>query len=111
MSVLKEDTIPKAYYSLKEVADILEVKKVTLRFWLHKFYPTMQMLRGVKGNSIAGTKTTIKIPAGFVDRIKLLYMLLVVEQYTHKGAERQLNIMNVEREKELIDEFNKRKLL
>lgn len=101
MSVLKDDTIHKVYYSIAEVSKLIKVNATTLRFWRTYFYPTKYPVK----------KNAHKLKADFIDNFKVIYMLRKIEGYTLAGIEKQLNEMNKEKFKELVNEFNKRKLL
>lgn len=105
MSKLKEDLVVRGYYSLSQASEVIGVKKETLRSWLFKFYPTMKDFKRLSTNQ------TIKLPRAMVDNLKVVYMLRKIELYTLEGVAKQLNKMNVEYKKQLINEFNERKLL
>lgn len=101
MTKLKDDLVVKAYYSMVEIADILEVSAITVRSWKQYFFSEIVQKVGYPK----------KVKAYYLERFKLIYMLIRVEQHTFKGVERKLEQLNNVQKQKLIYEFNERKLL
>lgn len=79
MAELEE--IKKKYYSIGEVASMLEVKPSLIRFWESEF-PQLKPRKNRKGNRIYTEKE--------IDQLKQIYYLVKVRKYTLKGAKEKL---------------------
>jgi len=77
----KEREIEKLYYSIGEVADMLNVNKSLLRFWETEF-PSLRPKKASKGNRLY-TKTDIEL-------IKKIQVLVKEKGFTIDGAKKQL---------------------
>ena len=77
------DTIPKHYYSIGEVAELLGVPTSAIRFWEKHF----KGLRPKKTNSQGFRRYSVK-NLQFIQRV---HHLLRVELYTIKGAKRRIH--------------------
>jgi DNA-binding transcriptional MerR regulator len=75
-----EETV-KLFYSIGEVAEILNVNQSTLRFW-EKEFPSIRPVTNKKGNRMYTKKE--------VDLIYKIYDLVKVKGFTLQGARDQL---------------------
>ncbi len=81
MSKIAHNQLTKLYYSIGEVAAMLEVNTSLIRFW-EKEFPTIKPKKNKKGNRLFTTKEIKKI-----DRI---YILVKENGYTLDGARKAL---------------------
>lgn len=88
--VWKEKEIEKRYYTIGEVAKLLELTTPTIRFWLCEFEVDYKIRRTHRGNN--GTEDR-RFVSGDIELLKEIKRLLTVELYTIPGAKRQLEIM------------------
>ena len=77
MSKIDHSRLTKLYYSIGEVADMLDVNASLIRFW-EKEFPTIKPKKNKKGNRLYTPKEILKI-----DRI---YILVKEKGYTLQGA-------------------------
>jgi len=90
MSKIAHNQLTKLYYSIGEVADMLEVNTSLIRFW-EKEFPIIKPKKNKKGNRLYTPKEIKKI-----DRI---YILVKENGYTLDGARKAL------KSKEPIESF------
>jgi len=76
-----EEHLPKKYYSISEVAEMLDLKPHILRFWETEF-PQLRPRKNRAGNR-AYVERDIKI-------VNLIRRLLYEEKYTIEGAKQRL---------------------
>ncbi|NRA10498.1 MAG: MerR family transcriptional regulator [Crocinitomicaceae bacterium] len=81
MSKIAHNQLTKLYYSIGEVANMLEVNTSLIRFW-EKEFPIIKPKKNKKGNRLYTTKEIAKI-----DRI---YILVKENGYTLDGARKAL---------------------
>ncbi len=77
----KPKTIEKAYYSITEVAEMLELSPSLLRFWENQF-SALNPKKGKKGNRMYTPKD--------IELIKKLKLLIKDQGFTLKGAQMAL---------------------
>ncbi len=78
----KEKKVEKLYYSIGEVAEMLEVPVSTVRFWDNEF-DILKPMKNKKGNRLF-TPTDVKY-------LRLIYHLVKDEGMTLGGAKRRLS--------------------
>jgi DNA-binding transcriptional MerR regulator len=81
MSKIAHNQLTKLYYSIGEVADMLEVNTSLIRFW-EKEFPIIKPKKNKKGNRLYTPKEIAKI-----DRI---YVLVKENGYTLDGARKAM---------------------
>jgi DNA-binding transcriptional MerR regulator len=79
----KERKVEKLYYSIGEVAEMLEVPVSTIRFWENEF-DILKPMKNKKGNRLF-TPADIK-------NLKILYHLVKDEGMTLSGAKKKLAV-------------------
>jgi DNA-binding transcriptional MerR regulator len=79
----KEKKVEKLYYSIGEVAEMLEVPVSTIRFWENEF-DILKPMKNKKGNRLF-TPADIK-------NLKILHHLVKEEGMTLSGAKKKLEI-------------------
>lgn len=79
---MKENYPQKIYYSISEVADILEESPSLIRFWSNKFPTVIKPERNKKGNR--------QFTAKDVENFKLIYHLVKESGMTLEGAQKRL---------------------
>lgn len=79
---MKENYPNKIYYSISEVADILEETPSLIRFWSNKFPSLIKPERNKKGNR--------QFTAKDVENFKLIYHLVKESGMTLEGAQKRL---------------------
>lgn len=77
----KEREIEKLYYSIGEVADMLEVNTSLLRYW-EKEFDILRPKKNAKGDRF--------FTKGDIENIKLIHHLVKDKGYTLDGAKQQL---------------------
>ncbi len=88
----KEKEIEKLYYTIGEVAEMLDVNASLLRYW-EKEFDILKPKKNVKGDRFF-TKDDI-------EKIKLIYHLVKEKGYTLDGAKSRLKTESVSTEKKL----------
>jgi len=78
----KEQKVEKLYYSIGEVAEMLEVPVSTVRFWENEF-DILKPMKNKKGNRLF-TPVDVK-------NLKMLYHLVKEEGMTLSGAKKKLS--------------------
>jgi len=78
----KEKTIEKLYYTIGEVAEILDVPVSTVRFWENEF-DILKPMKNKKGNRMFTTAD--------IKNLKIIYHLLKEEGMTLPGAKKRLS--------------------
>lgn len=78
----KEKQIEKIYWSISEVAEMLDVSLSLLRFWESEF-DIIQPLKNRKGDRFYNKRD--------IENLKMIYHLVKEKGYTLKGAKQQLN--------------------
>jgi DNA-binding transcriptional MerR regulator len=81
MPSIENQTLSKLYYSIGEVASMLQVNASLLRFWEKEFNLTVSK-KNKKGNRLFSVKE--------IEQIKRIYQLVKVEGYTLDGAQKAL---------------------
>ena len=76
-----KEIIKKKYYSIGEVASMLDVKPSLIRFWETEF-PQLKPRKNRKGNRVYTEKE--------IDQLKQIYYLVKERGYTLKGAKEKL---------------------
>lgn len=95
MSKINHSELTKLYYSIGEVADMLEVNTSLIRFW-EKEFPAIKPKKTKKGNRLYTPKE--------IARIDRIYVLVKENGYTLDGARKALNSkIPVESENAAID--------
>ena len=79
---MKENYPQKVYYSIGEVADIIEESPSLIRFWSNKFPTLIKPERNKKGNRQFTSKD--------VENFKLIYHLVKECGMTLEGAQKRL---------------------
>jgi len=74
-------TEPKLYYSIREVAETLDVEAYVLRFW-EKEFPTLKPKKSPGGLRLYRQAD--------IDELKIIKDLLYTEKFTIEGAKRQI---------------------
>lgn len=77
----KEKETVKLYYSIGEVADILEVNTSLIRFW-EKEFPILKPKKNKKGNR--------QFTKDDLDNLKMIYHLVKERGFTLQGAKEKL---------------------
>ena len=72
---------PRLYYSIREVAEMLELEPYVLRFW-EKEFPTLKPKKSKGGLRLYKQRD--------IDELRVIRDLLYVEKYTIEGAKRQI---------------------
>ena len=90
MSKIDHNHLTKLYYSICEVADMLDVNASLIRFW-EKEFPTIKPKKNKKGNRLYTPKEILKI-----DRI---YILVKEKGYTLDGARKALKSVATDEQK------------
>ena len=90
MSKIDHSRLTKLYYSIGEVADMLDVNTSLIRFW-EKEFSTIKPKKNKKGNRLYTVKEIQKI-----DRI---YVLVKEQGYTLDGARKALKSGTTEEQK------------
>jgi DNA-binding transcriptional MerR regulator len=83
----EELEMTKLYYTIGEVADMMDVNTSLIRFW-EKEFSILKPKKNKKGNRLFTTKD--------IDNIKRIYQLVKNEGYTLDGAKSQLKSSKVE---------------
>ena len=78
----KEKKVEKLYYSIGEVAEMLDVPVSTVRFWENEF-DILKPMKNKKGNRLF-TSADIK-------NLKIIYHLVKEQQMTLSGARKKLS--------------------
>ena len=96
----KEKEIEKLYYSIGEVAEMLEVNASMLRYWEREF-DILRPKKNAKGDRF--------FTKGDIEKIKLIYHLVKEKGYTLEGAKAQLkgNTEQEEKKFKLIAKLRK----
>ncbi|MEN9968334.1 MAG: hypothetical protein RIR94_506 [Bacteroidota bacterium] len=81
MPSIENQTLSKLYYSIGEVAEMLQVNASLLRFWEKEFNLTVSK-KNKKGNRLFSVKE--------IEQIKRIYHFVKVEGYTLEGAKKAL---------------------
>lgn len=81
MPAIENQTLSKLYYSIGEVAGMLQVNASLLRFWEKEFKLTVSK-KNNKGNRLFSVKE--------IEQIKRIFQLVKVEGYTLEGAKKAL---------------------
>ncbi|TAF84900.1 MAG: MerR family transcriptional regulator [Flavobacteriia bacterium] len=81
MPSIENQTLSKLYYSIGEVADMLQVNASLLRFWEKEFNLVVSK-KNKKGNRLFSVKE--------IEQIKRIYHFVKVEGYTLDGAKKAL---------------------
>lgn len=76
------DSIEKRYFSIGEVAKMLDVKPSLIRFWESEF-PRLKPRKNRKGNRIYTQKD--------IELLKTIYYLVKIRKFTLKGAREKIN--------------------
>jgi DNA-binding transcriptional MerR regulator len=79
----KEKEIVKRYFTIAEVAKILNVNTSLLRFWENEF--KVKVKRSKKGIKIRLYTQAV------LDQFSTIYDLVKVKRFTHEGARQQLD--------------------
>jgi len=77
-----ENEIEKIYFSIGEVAKMLNVNASLIRFW-EKEFNIIKLQKNRKGNRIFTKKN--------IEQFQIIYNLLKVKGYTLEGARKELN--------------------
>ncbi|HNW57285.1 MAG TPA: MerR family transcriptional regulator [Bacteroidales bacterium] len=77
----KEKKIEKLYYSIGEVAEMLDVPVSTVRFWENEF-DVLKPMKNKKGNRL--------FTPGDIKNLKIIYHLLKEQGMTLSGAKKKL---------------------
>lgn len=83
MPPIENQILSKLYYSIGEVASMLEVNASLLRFWEKEFNLTVSK-KNNKGNRLFSVKE--------IEQIKRIYQLVKVQGYTLDGAKKALKL-------------------
>lgn len=96
----KEKEIEKLYYSIGEVAEMLEVNASMLRYWEREF-DILKPKKNAKGDRF--------FTKGDIEKIKLIYHLVKEKGYTLEGAKARLKANPEQEEKKfkLIEKLKK----
>lgn len=98
MSKIAHNQLTKLYYSIGEVADMLEVNTSLIRFW-EKEFPIIKPKKNKKGNRLYTPKE--------IEKIDRIYSLVKDKGYTLDGARKALKLKNKEEAAETsIDSTN-----
>lgn len=81
MSKIDHNQLTKLYYSIGEVADMLEVNTSLIRFW-EKEFPGIKPKKNKKGNRLFTPKE--------IEKIDRIYILVKEQGYTLDGAKKAL---------------------
>lgn len=81
MPAIENQTLSKLYYSIGEVASMLQVNASLLRFWEKEFNLTVSK-KNKKGNRLFSVKE--------IEQIQRIYHFVKVEGYTLEGAKKAL---------------------
>jgi DNA-binding transcriptional MerR regulator len=81
MPAIENQTLSKLYYSIGEVASMLQVNASLLRFWEKEFSLTVSK-KNKKGNRLFSVKE--------IEQIQRIYHFVKVEGYTLEGAKKAL---------------------
>ena len=77
------DDIEKRYYSIREVADMLNVNTSVLRFW-EKEFPQLNPRKGHNGRR--------QYSDNDIERLRIIHYLLKVRKFTLAGAREKLEM-------------------
>lgn len=88
----KEKEITKLYYSIGEVAEILDLSTSLIRYWENEF-PMLSPRKNRKGNRMFTDKD--------IDQVRLIYHLVKERGFTLDGAKRRLR----ENKEETINKY------
>ncbi|MFW5658953.1 MAG: MerR family transcriptional regulator [Bacteroidota bacterium] len=84
MSVIdNSDDIQKRYYSIREVAEMLNVNTSVLRFW-EKEFPQLNPRKGQNGRRQYSERD--------IERLRIIHYLLKVRKFTLAGAREKLEM-------------------
>lgn len=86
MPVIDTQQLTKLYYSIGEVADLLQVNASLLRFWEKEFELKVSK-RNKKGNRLYAVKE--------IEKINKIYALVKVKLYTLDGAKQAMNSKDI----------------
>jgi DNA-binding transcriptional MerR regulator len=86
MPAIENQTLSKLYYSIGEVAEMLQVNASLLRFWEKEFKLEVSK-KNAKGNRLFSVKE--------IEKINRIYYFVKVEGYTLDGAKKALRSKNV----------------
>jgi DNA-binding transcriptional MerR regulator len=78
----KEKKVEKLYYSIGEVAEMLEVPVSTIRFWENEFV-VLKPMKNKKGNRL--------FTPGDIKNLRIIYHLVKEEGMTLSGAKKKLS--------------------
>lgn len=81
MSKIAHNQLTKLYYSIGEVADMIEVNTSLIRFW-EKEFPTIKPKKNKKGNRLYTPKE--------IKKIDQIYTLVKQKGYTLDGARKAM---------------------
>jgi DNA-binding transcriptional MerR regulator len=81
MPLIENQTLSKLYYSIGEVAEMLQVNASLLRFWEKEFNLVVSK-KNKKGNRLFSVKE--------IEQIKRIYHFVKIEGYTLDGAKKAL---------------------
>lgn len=96
----KEKPVEKLYYSIGEVAEMLDVPVSTVRFWENEF-AALKPMKNKKGNRL--------FTAGDLKNLKIIHHLLKEEGMTISGVRKRLagNMEEVEYKYEIKESLDK----
>ena len=86
MPVIDTQQLTKLYYSIGEVADLLQVNASLLRFWEKEFELKVSK-RNKKGNRLYAVKE--------IEKINKIYALVKVKLYTLDGAKQAMKSKDI----------------
>jgi DNA-binding transcriptional MerR regulator len=89
---IEEEQIPKQYFTIGEVARILNLTTSLIRFWETEF-KEISPHKNRKGNRVYTQRD--------IDTLRKIHFLLKVKKYTIKGAQERLRLENSAIEQEL----------
>ena len=100
MSKIAHNQLTKLYYSIGEVAGMLDVNTSLILFW-EKEFPIIKPKKNKKGNRLYTPKE--------IEKIDRIYILVKEKGYTLKGAKESLKINpdGIDKKAEVIDSLMK----
>lgn len=93
MPVVDKDRIEKLYYTIGEVADMLDVNLSLIRFW-EKEFDVFNLKKNKKGNRLFTAKD--------IDLLRKIHHLVKVKGFTLEGARKALKEGRAEAKKETV---------
>ena len=94
MSKIAHNQLTKLYYSIGEVANMIEVNTSLIRFW-EKEFPTIKPKKNKKGNRLYTPKE--------IKKIDQIYTLVKLKGYTLDGARKAMKSKNAIELTETVD--------